>query len=109
MNLPLVKEYVGLSFCNSRTQLACDAGLYQKFYSYDVSKSCAECPLECDQINYGLSLSSSSYPSQAYYKYLLKNPVILNNFDNNISAVTFETLKRKILGINVYYDVNIII
>ena len=45
-----------------------------------------------------------AYPTLAYYERLKTNPVIRRQFNNNISAVTYDTLRRQVLSLNIYYD-----
>lgn len=60
-------------------------------------------PLECDSIGYYTSLSSSRYPSQAYYEKLLTHPVVLAQYNNDVSSVTIDDLSRKVLSVNINY------
>ena len=41
----------------------------------------------------------------SYYNYLITKPIILNQFNNDPSQITYDTLRDRVLGINVYYDV----
>ncbi len=68
-----------------------------------IRKNAKLCPQECRSMIYSLSYSLSGYPSQAYAKLLLLNPMILNKFPST-STVTFEKLSNSILSFNVHYN-----
>ena len=61
-------------------------------------------PLECKRIKYDLTMTFSNYPSNQYYEYLKNNSVILKHFKNNLTSITYDKLKSRILALNIYYD-----
>jgi hypothetical protein len=82
-----------------------DASLVGKCYNY--------CPIECTEVQYELTLSSSSYPTVWYAEVLTNN----SKFNNVINAYftdrdipfinytgSFNELKNSISRINVYYE-----
>ncbi len=91
--------------CLSFTEISCGFQAYAKFFSQDVKKVCSdECPLECEHQTFDYQISSLSYPSQAYYKYLMQQPDIVNRFGLNASQITYEKMKNSILRLNIYYE-----
>jgi amiloride-sensitive sodium channel subunit alpha/amiloride-sensitive sodium channel subunit gamma len=71
----------------------------------DVRKFCGdECPLECDSITYNLYTSAADYPSRIYADSLMKNAVIKSKFASNPSDLTFDSLKRHMAHISVFYN-----
>lgn len=70
----------------------------------DVQSICGDlCPLECDSVIFSQYTSFSDYPSEIYAKSLISNPKIQSFYSSNLSQLTYESLKRNILQINVYY------
>jgi hypothetical protein len=91
--------------CTSYLEMMCSFNLLKWFYSQNVKQLVKdECPLTCEQMTYSLSLSSMAYPSQFYFKYLKKHPVVLYHYNNDTSKITLESLKTKILAVNIYYE-----
>lgn len=43
-------------------------------------------------------------PSEPYYSLLLQKPAVQKHFSENVSAVTYETLKSNLVAINVFYQ-----
>ena len=68
------------------------------------------CPLECDKISYSLSTYHSYYPSPDYANFLQKHLIIKKLFKNsnyslsNNAAINYDSLKKNIASINVFYD-----
>jgi hypothetical protein len=61
-------------------------------------------PLECDTIQYSLSTSSSTFPSQGYFTRLINNSVIQKQYNYNTSAITLESVRANVLGVSIYYS-----
>lgn len=100
--------FLNLNFqvCNSLNNffLNCFLKRYVEFFSEDVPPSCRDkCPLECESITYDLSTSSSEYPSPIYGDILKDNPIIQAKFSGNLSQITYESLKRNMVQISVFY------
>lgn len=77
--------------------------MFSSFFIQDIESNCGkECPLECDSMKYNLHESGSDYPSRLYSKSLINNPVIKSKFANQ-SDLNYETLKRTMVQIMVYY------
>jgi hypothetical protein len=91
--------------CLTYNDIICDQSEFSKFFSQDVKKICSnECPLECETMSYSTSVSSLSYPSEAYASALMKNPKVQAKFGDNTSAITYERLKKTLVALNIYYE-----
>ncbi len=91
--------------CLSLTEVMCDFRAYGKFYSQDVKTLCSsECPLECEQQTFSVQVSSLTYPTQAYYEYLKKQPSVVEKFGVNASEITYDEMKNSILRFSVFYE-----
>ena len=104
----LTAEYwpeLNATACLTYPQVLCDRMAYGSFFSQDVNALCsAECPLECDSVEYSISTSFAEYPSSAYAEVLKKNKIVQRFFNYDQSAITYDALKRRIASFNVYYD-----
>lgn len=90
--------------CLNITQVTCDADYFGVFFSQDVASICdVKCPRECDSVTYGVSKSSSDYPSNVYASMLLTNPTVTSKYPN-ASLLTYDYLKKTILSVQVYYE-----
>jgi hypothetical protein len=92
--------------CINSAQFICDHKNYNHFYQNLLTEMCIDsnlCPLECEEIDYSATVSSTSFPTPGYYEFLKTHPVVLKHFENNSSAITYETLKAVALHVNVYY------
>jgi hypothetical protein len=89
--------------CLTLDDFDCLEDQWQKF---DVDK-CIEssCPLECNSVEYKLSLSTLEFPSVNFYKNFFSSPYANNhaNFFNKTSPPTYEFFKANSLGFQVYY------
>ena len=47
--------------------------------------------------------SANDYPSKAYSKMLMQNPVIQAKYASNPSDLTYDSLKKNLVQISVYY------
>lgn len=78
--------------------------VYYNFFRSAVPQSCRDkCPLECDTITYDLYLSSVEYPSLVYGEALMKNPWIKYKYAKDISKLNYDSLKRSMVQISVFY------
>ena len=75
------------------------------FYDPGIPQNCHDqCPLECDSINYELRTSSADYPSVVYANTLMDNPNIQAKYAANLSQMSYESLRRSMVQISVYYN-----
>lgn len=89
--------------CFTRDQTECIQLQYLNFnLSECKSKSC---PLECETVEYGLSISSQSYPARNYYENSLYNE-INRNISRNIlnKSLTLELMREHSLSFNIFYS-----
>lgn len=99
----LLESDVG--FCLTFADAYCHANKYMEFFAQDVKARCsAECPLECNQLSYRITSSRSDYPSKVYYDFLVKDPSIARRFGLNAYLITYDNMKRSVLGLNIYYQ-----
>ena len=54
--------------------------------------------------DYTLTTSSLSYPSKSYLDFLKSNRLIKKYYKNNYSSFSQENIKKKILGVNIFYN-----
>ena len=70
-----------------------------ELYSGDIKAMVVdECPLECDQMKYMLTLSSSAYPTPAYFNFLKHSSIVKQN-DKNLTEITLESVKPRVLTV----------
>lgn len=70
----------------------------------DVQSMCGDlCPLECDRVTYNIYMNAAEYPSPIYASSLMANPKIREKYAQNMSELTYESLKRNMIQIAVYY------
>ena len=55
-------------------------------------------------MTYSLTTSYATYPSNGYYEYLRNDTQIIAKYDDDSSKITYESLRKKVLGINIYYE-----
>lgn len=92
--------------CITLSNVSCNLKAYLIFYgSNNIKTLCEpECPLECESQSFGLSVSTSGYPTEGYAYQLTKlSGNIWSNVFPNISQVTQEELKERTLSLSVYY------
>ena len=95
--------YENIGYCLSFTDLGCEIQLYQKFIKNDDFSKC-DCPKQCQTISYSYQSSMSEYPTKSYAYSLMQNPMILKQFDNNRSLITFNELRKRVISVNVFYN-----
>lgn len=78
--------------------------MFEDFFNSEIPQSCADkCPLECDAITYNLFTSSSLYPARVYSDSLMQNVWIREKYANDMSKLTFDDLKQRMVQISVFY------
>ena len=91
--------YGNTTTCLTFSQINCGADLVRYFNKNGATTSCVNsCPIPCNQIEYSVSSSASSYPNN-YYKSLL-----MNNSKIIASGIAYSDLKDAVLKINVFYE-----
>jgi hypothetical protein len=88
--------------CLTLSQFMCAEMQYLSFDLLDCkSKSC---PLECETVNYDLTVTSQAFPSQNYYEGLLNTESNQNLSLTYLNqSLTFDSMKEHSLSFNVYY------
>ena len=70
----------------------------------DVQSMCSDdCPLECQRVIYNQYTSFAQYPSEIYANSLMANRRIQSFYARNLSQLTYDSLKRNMLQMFVYY------
>lgn len=71
----------------------------------DVKNYCGDkCPIECNRVEYSLSISSVEYPSRSYYNYLIEKPIVKTYFNvTDGSEISYQDLKQSVLSVFVNY------
>ena len=81
--------------------------LEDQWQMFDVDK-CIEssCPLECNSVEYKLSLSTLEFPSVNFYKNFFSSPYANDHasFFNKTNPPTYEFFKANSLGFQVYFQ-----
>lgn len=99
-----VLDFPNVVYCLNVSQLKCATAAYGSFFNMNVKTYCADqCPIECSNTKYMLSVSSTDYPSPSYYQKLIKQPALQARFKYNTSAMTFEAVKASVLSLYVNY------
>jgi hypothetical protein len=103
------------SACTNGTQIGCLNAREQIFYSNSsLFGACYQnCPLECEQIEYDLKVTTSTYPTEWYGALLAQDSgfnAVVNRYFNSYGKVNityagnYTELKNAVAKINVYYD-----
>jgi hypothetical protein len=108
-------DYYSANACNTDPEINCQNNHEQIFYSDDslFGQCYTDCPMECEQIQYGLRVTTSVYPTQWYANLLASSSgfnSIINRYFNkfgkaNISFVgNYTDLKNAVAKVIVYYS-----
>ena len=86
--------------CLNDSQLKCANDEYMKYINGDNLK-CANiyCPLECEEVLYEYTLSSSDYPTEYAYQ-ILKS----DHHFSRVNNLTYEKFKERSIRVNIYYS-----
>ena len=98
-SLPFI-QYTNI--CYTIDSLSCIDNSKINYYSNNGIRKCSECPLECDSVNYALSITNSRYPTTYYTNYLRYRTNIQSKF-NNVS-INDNFIQKNIVLINVFYE-----
>jgi hypothetical protein len=112
---PQVGQLYAQNACVNTSQISCAKRLTNTFYNDSslIDKCYDDCPIECFEIKYDLTVSSSSYPTEWYASVLANNSnfnTVINAYFSraNISYINytnkFAELKNAIARVNVFYE-----
>ena len=110
--------------CTELSDFVCGARMFAKFFKDEIISNCsAECPAECSSIEYSITQTSSTYPTQSYLYYLLGQSDSLARKHFNKTAADFQealstarpdlvpsmqdlysNLTGKLVALNIFYD-----
>lgn len=91
-----------MKYCLSDNKTDCLEKAFGDFYSMNVKSYC-NCPVECNNVDYNVYVSSLDYPSLSYYEYLQNNTMLIERFEQEKLEMTYETMKRSVLAFSVNY------
>ncbi len=91
--------YSDQNVCASLDELSC-VKKWRIAYSKDSeANACLDCPLECDSVDYKISVSKSRYPTVYYTQYL--------RYQTNITNLAYlpndNYIQKNIVLLNVFY------
>lgn len=86
--------------CLNSTQVVCSLKVWGEFLTIRAEECNTKCPQECDSMNFQIGMTFADFPSLKYSETLMVNPKITSKLSN----ITYETLKRSVLGLAIYYD-----
>ena len=87
----------------NETEIKCSEESYAQLLAKDIGEACAsQCPLECDSVNYELSMSTANYPTRVYAELLKKREQIRRHFDPN-ETITYEKIKETVVALDINY------
>lgn len=101
--------------CVSESQIACLRNTEASFYNNAslVGECYKNCPIECTELKYDLTISTSTYPTE-WYAQVLTNNSRFNSIINayfamvNVTFINYTNdylaLKNSVARINVYYE-----
>lgn len=96
--------------CISQSEVKCaESKLFDFFRNDDLNKNC---PIECERTDFTMSTSSANYPSEFYAQILGYQNSIKRKFEPTMKReelsksenISFDSLKKSILKITVYYN-----
>jgi hypothetical protein len=91
--------------CKNKNQTDCSYERYFLFVNGERLFCMNECPIECESMRFELLPKHSEFPTESYYSYLKKNPIIKSNFEKqNIHEITYEMIKKRVLYVHFYFD-----
>ena len=98
-------KYGGIRHCQNDTELECFAKLSESFNEsvWENGVCVKECPVECNRVQYQMTISQIDYPSEEVADLMRNDPLIKGKFSssNNVSC---NDLKKKLVSLNIYYD-----
>ena len=112
---PAVTEKYIASACVSASQITCLRSTETLFYNNAslIGECYNNCPIECTELKYELTISTSLYPTEWYAKVLTSSPrfnSIINAYFSmvNVPFINYTDdylgLKNSIARINVFYE-----
>lgn len=93
--------YNDTEYCASLSRLECVSK--SKISYLKNTDNCPECPMECNSVNYHLTISKSRYPTSYYTDYIRYQTGLVNRFPST-TVVTDNHIQKNIVLLNVFYD-----
>lgn len=99
--LPVPLPNLDVQPCRTDDQIVCIQNIQSVFHSGTGAADCNQkCPIECTQILYETSISSSKYPN-SWYTNLLRN---YTNYGEKVNYTGYSELQQTILMVNINFD-----
>lgn len=93
--------YADTEYCASINRLECVSK--SKISYLKNTDNCPECPMECQSVDYHLTISKSRYPTSYYTDYIRYQTELVNRFPST-TVVTDNHIQKNIVLLNVFYD-----
>ena len=86
--------------CLTASQLTCANDEFLKYTKANVNEKCsAHCPLECSEMTFDFTISSSDYPTEHAYD-ILKSDIHVSRVTN----LTYAKFKERSVMVSIYYS-----
>ena len=100
--------YSNMRICSKNESLVNDLNCliinWMKFSDTQSILEECDCPLECEYTGYNFRISSSEYPTLAYYNNYLTNVSVIRSRFSNQSEINFENVKKSVAKLTIFYD-----
>jgi hypothetical protein len=116
----LLKQYHMVKICDCASLAIAKASFEKPYCNLSEPLSCASynylnmttllrlysnlCPLECSSMEYQSKVSIASFPSKIYGEVLKKHPLVLAEFGNESSKISYSDLVESTLAMNIYFE-----
>ena len=91
--------------CHTKEELDCFSKISKNMnQSFLEDGNCIkECPIECDSVQYQMTISQIDYPTEELADLMKQDPIIRGKFNHSI-PLTYKDLKKSLASLNIYYD-----
>lgn len=92
------------NICTSEEELECDRiSFYEDFIKHSFyGKFNADCPQECNTVNFDIAINSQNFPTDSYARKLLKFHPYFNRLKQT-DNITVQDVQESVLRVNIYY------
>ena len=99
-HIPFLHSFSSKVPCINFTQHECYYNAFHDLYDDSKYNECFDnCPLECETVDYSVSISNSISPARSFYEKTLKNNPIVKNSNNSLD---YDTMKSQFAYISLY-------
>ena len=98
-------KYGGIRHCEGNEQMECNAKLTENINQslWEKGICIKECPIECNSIQYQMTISQIDYPSEQLADLMKLDPLIKEKFKYS-TPISYNDLKHSLVSLNIYYD-----